>query len=103
LGWRLVHRADSARSLESSGQAGIGSALTRPQRPPDDWDPEAVDARLVDAVNSVCGDDRRRLCADAGYGHGRRINCLWQHWDELSFACQSAAGPLLRQAAAPRR
>jgi hypothetical protein len=32
-------------------------------------------------------------------GHGKIINCLWSHWDQLGKRCQQASLPFWRKAA----
>lgn len=80
--------------------APAAATLPRPPRPPDEWNPKGVDAGLVAGINAVCVPDLKELCADVSFGKGRRFNCLWEHWDDLSVACRGAALPLFVKAAA---
>jgi len=36
----------------------------------------------------ACGEDARRLCPDVPIGEGRVVNCLREHWNDLSSSCQ---------------
>jgi class 3 adenylate cyclase len=70
----------------------------KPPRPASGWAPSAADAGLLHGVETVCAEERKRLCADAKLAGGRGLSCLWERWDDLSVACRGAAAPLFLKA-----
>jgi hypothetical protein len=41
-------------------------------------------------MKAACGEDSKRLCADAKSGGGGIVRCLREHESELSDACKQA-------------